>query len=99
MSQPAISRKTYLFVWIGLLLLATATTLIGYLDLGPFNMPIAIAIATAKATLIVMFFMQAKAEPRVIQIIIAAGVLWILFMVTNTLGDYITRGWLPFPGK
>ncbi len=99
MSQPAISRKTYLLVWIALLILAAATTLIGYLDLGAFNMPIAIAIATTKAALIVAFFMQAKVESRVVQVIIAAGVLWMGIMLSNTLGDYVTRGWLGFPGK
>ena len=99
MSQPAISRKTYLFTWITLLVLALATTLIGRLDLGPFNMPIAVIIATAKAALIVAFFMQAKLESRLVHVVIGAGVLWFLILLTNTLGDYVTRGWLPFPGK
>ena len=99
MSQPAISRKTYLAIWITLMLLALVTTLIGRLDLGPFNMPIAVLIATAKAALIVAFFMQAKHESKVVHVIIAAGVVWFLILMTNTLGDYVTRGWLPFPGK
>ncbi len=99
MSQPAISRKTYLFTWITLMLLALATTLIGRLDLGPFNMPIAVLIATAKAALIVAFFMRAKHESKVVLIVIAAGIVWFLILLTNTLGDYATRGWLPFPGK
>jgi len=99
MSQPAISRKTYLVIWIALMLLALVTTLIGRLDLGPFNMPIAVLIATAKAALIVAFFMQAKHESKVVHVIIAAGVVWFLILMTNTLGDYVTRGWLPFPGK
>jgi cytochrome c oxidase subunit IV len=99
MSQPAVSRKTYLLIWVALMVLALATTLIGFVDLGPFSMPIAIAIATAKAALIVAFFMQAKHEPRIIQVIIAGGVIWILILITNTIGDYATRGWLPFPGK
>ena len=81
------------------MLLALVTTLIGRLDLGPFNMPIAVLIATAKAALIVAFFMQAKHESKVVHIIIAAGVVWFLILMTNTLGDYVTRGWLPFPGK
>ncbi|MDQ2775822.1 MAG: cytochrome C oxidase subunit IV family protein [Acidobacteriota bacterium] len=99
MSQPAISRKTYLFTWITLMVLALATTLIGRLDLGPYNMPIAVLIATAKAALIVAFFMQAKLESRLVHVVIAAGVLWFLILLSNTLGDYVTRGWLPFPGK
>jgi cytochrome c oxidase subunit 4 len=99
MSVPVVSRKTYALTWLALLGLALATTLIGYLDLGPFNMIIAIAIATIKAGLIASFFMHALFEGRVVRIILAGGVVWFLFMVSLTLCDYATRGWLPFPGK
>jgi cytochrome c oxidase subunit 4 len=68
-------------------------------DLGPFSMGIAILIATAKAALVVAFFMHGRYESRLIHVIIAAGVVWFLIMISNTLGDYITRGWLPVPGK
>lgn len=99
MKQPAVSIRTYTLVFVALLLLAGATTLIGIADLGPFSTPIAILIATAKAALIVVFFMQALNASRTVQIVIAAGVIWFTIMLTNTLGDYLTRGWLPFPGK
>jgi cytochrome c oxidase subunit 4 len=99
MSQPAIKPRGYVLTWAALLILALATTLIGYLDLGPFNTVIAIAIATAKAALIVAFFMQARYESKLIHIIIAGGIIWIIIMISNTIGDYFTRGWLPFAGK
>ena len=99
MSQPNVKPLGYVLTWGALLILATATTLIGYLDLGPFNTIIAIGIATAKAALIVAFFMQARYEPKLIHIIIAGGVVWMVIMISNTIGDYWTRGWLPFPGK
>ena len=99
MKQPVVTRKTYALVWLSLLALALLTTLIGFLDLGPFNMIIAITIATAKACLIAAFFMHALYEGKVIRIIVAGGVVWFLIMITLTLGDYMTRGWLPFPGK
>lgn len=99
MKQPVVSRKTYTLTWLALLGLALATTLIGFLNLGPFNMILAIAIATAKAALIASFFMHALYESKVVRIILAGGVLWFVIMVTLTLGDYVSRGWLPFPGK
>jgi len=43
--------------------------------------------------------MHGKYESKLARIIIAAGVVWVLILVSNTLGDYITRGWLPVPGK
>ena len=99
MKQPVVSRKKYAFTWLALLVLALITTLIGLLDLGPFNMVIAITIATVKAGLIAAFFMHALYESKVIRIILAGGVIWFLIMVSLTLGDYMTRGWLAVPGK
>ncbi len=99
MKPPVVSLKKYTFTWLALLALALTTTLIGFVNLGPFSMGIAILIATLKACLIVAFFMHGLYESKLIRIIICAGVIWFLIMVTLTLGDYSTRGWLPFPGK
>jgi cytochrome c oxidase subunit IV len=94
MKQPAVSIRTYTFTFVALLALALATTLIGFLDLGPFSMVIAVTIATAKAVLIAAFFMHALYGSKVIRVILAGGVIWFLIMVSMTLGDYITRGWV-----
>ncbi len=99
MKPPVVSLRTYTFTWLGLLALALTTTLIGFVDLGPFSMGIAILIATTKACLIVAFFMHGLYESKLIRVIIGAGVIWFLIMVTLTINDYVTRGWLPFPGK
>jgi cytochrome c oxidase subunit 4 len=99
MTQPRVSIAKNAFVFGALLMLALGTTLIGMLDLGPFNMVIAIAIALIKASLIAAFFMQALYEGKIVRIILTGGVVWFLIMETLTLGDYMSRGWLPFPGK
>jgi len=100
MKTPVVSPRTCVIVFVALLALALATTLIGFIDLGPFSMVIAITIATAKATLIAAFFMHALYEAKVIRVILAGGVIWFLIMVTLTLGDFMTRGWvLPLGGK
>lgn len=99
MKEPVVSIRTYTLTWLALLALALITTLIGLLNLGPFSVGIAILIATAKAALVVAFFMHGRYESKLVQVIIAAGVVWFLIMISNTLGDYITRGWLPISGK
>ncbi len=96
---PPVSITKYAAVFGSLLLLALATTLIGMLDLGPFNMIIALAIAAVKAALVAAFFMQALYAGKIVRIAIAGGVAWFLIMLTLTLSDYMSRGWLPFPGK
>ncbi len=94
MMEPTVSRKTYLLTWVALLALTLATTLIGFVDLGPFSMIIAVALAAAKASLIVLFFMHALYEFKLVRVIIAGGIIWFLIFVGLTLNDYLSRGWL-----
>lgn len=99
MKQPVLSVKQYALTWVALLALVLITTLVAMVDLGPFTMVIAITIAATKASLVAAFFMHALYENKVVRIILAGGILWFLIMVSLTLGDYVSRGWLPFPGK
>jgi cytochrome c oxidase subunit 4 len=99
MRPPPVSVKQYAYVFLALLALVLITTSIGFLDLGPFTMVIATTIACIKACLIAAFFMQALYEYKIVRVIICGGVVWFLIMVSLTLGDYMSRGWLPFPGK
>jgi len=64
------------------------------MDLGPFSMVLAVAFAVAKASLIVLFFMHALYEFKLVFAIIGAGVIWLLILIGMTLTDYISRGWL-----
>ena len=57
-STHAHGPGRYFVVWI-LLLIFTATTVItGRMDLGDYNIVLALVIATIKATLVVLFFMH-----------------------------------------
>ncbi len=76
-----------------------STVLIGYIDLGWGSMFLAVLIAAMKATLVALFFMHALVEKKLVWLVIAGALVWFLILVSLTLGDYITRGWLPFPGK
>jgi cytochrome c oxidase subunit 4 len=99
MSEPALSRKSYVFIWLGLLGLTLLNTLIAFVNLGAWSTVIAVGIAAIMACLVAGFLMHALYEAMVIRIILAAAVIWFLILVSLTLGDYMTRGWLPFPGK
>ena len=99
MAEPVVRRKTYIGAWLGLLALTLVTVLLGYLHMGPFNMIIGIAIATVQACIIAGVFMHALYETPLVRVMTAGGVVWFLIMITLMLTDYITRGWLPFPGK
>jgi len=99
MSQPTVSIKTYTFTWLALLGLTLLTSLIGLIDLGVFNLVAAVLIAAVKASLIATFFMHAFYEAKLVRVVLAGGIIWFLILISLTLGDYLTRGLLPFPGK
>jgi cytochrome c oxidase subunit 4 len=94
MSGPTVSRKTYLLTFLGLLGLTVLTTLLGFIDMGPFNTVVALLLAAVKASLIAAFFMHALYESKLVRVVLAGGVIWFLILISITMTDYISRNWL-----
>jgi cytochrome c oxidase subunit 4 len=92
MAGPAVSRRTYLLTFVGLLTLTLLTTLLGLVDMGPFNTVVALAIAVMKASLIAMFFMHTLNESPLVRVVMAGGIIWFLILISLTMSDYLTRG-------
>jgi cytochrome c oxidase subunit IV len=102
MKQHISSIPTNIGIFIALNVLLFATVGAAYLPLGNYHFLIAMALATVKAVLIVMYFMHVKYSHRLTAIICAASFLWLGIMIALTLTDYMTRethGWLQIPGK
>jgi cytochrome c oxidase subunit IV len=66
--------------------------MIAYVDLGPSNLIIALAIAITKAIVIALFFMHIRGSSRILHLAAVVGVIWLLFLISLTLSDYFTRG-------
>jgi len=87
----APTARTYLLVFAALLTLTASTVLVAYAELGPWHTAVALAIAFAKATLIVLFFMHALGGSRLVHLIVLAALLWLGIMLAFTLADFWTR--------
>ena len=98
MSEEIIPARIYFKIWAALLALLLVTIGAAYVNLGPLNVAVALAIAGVKAVLIVLYFMHIKWSGRLLHLAAFAGVLWLGILLAMTLGDYITRGWVPGPG-
>jgi cytochrome c oxidase subunit 4 len=94
MSAPTVSRKTYLLTFLSLLALTLLTTLLGFVDMGPFNTVVALLIAAVKASLIAAFFMHALYESKLVRVVLAGGVIWFLILISITMTDYMSRNWM-----
>jgi cytochrome c oxidase subunit 4 len=84
----------YLAIFVALIVLTTATVAIAFVDLGPLNTPVAIAIAVIKAILVILYFMHVRWSPRLTWIVAGAAFLWLALLVGGLLVDYLSRPWL-----
>lgn len=90
-SEHIVSPKTYIVIFLALVIGTSLTTWAAFQNFGRFNIVIALAIATAKATLVVLFFMHARYSPRRTHLVIICAIFWLGIMLTLTLADYQTR--------
>jgi cytochrome c oxidase subunit 4 len=93
------SKGLYYTIFLSLIALTVVTVVIARVDLGAMNTPIALAVAGVKATLVILFFMGVKYNTPLTKVVAASGFLWLIILFGMTMGDYLTRGWLGFPGR
>ncbi|HUZ47435.1 MAG TPA: cytochrome C oxidase subunit IV family protein [Terriglobia bacterium] len=91
MSEHIAPKRLYFFVFGSLLVLTLLTWRIAYIDLGPWNTVVALAIAVLKAGLVATFFMHLRWSGSMMRIIVCAAIFWLAIMITLTLGDILTR--------
>ena len=99
MTEHIVSKKTYALIFGILLLLTAVTTGVGYVDLGRMNVVVALTIAAIKGVLVVLFFMHLAYSRRLTQLTIVAALLWLALLISLTLADVWTRGWIVGTGK
>jgi cytochrome c oxidase subunit 4 len=85
------TRRIYVTIFVALLCLTAATVGAAELDLGIFNNIVMLGIAVTKATLVVLFFMHVYYGPRLIHVVVGAGLAWLGILLLFTLADYMTR--------
>jgi cytochrome c oxidase subunit 4 len=96
MAHPTITPRGYLIVYAALLLLTLTTYLLATTaHLGVVEVPVALGIAATKTVLVGLFFMHLIYTSRLTWLVVAAGVLFLGIMLSLTLADYWTRGWIP----
>ncbi len=94
MSGHIVSPRLYYVIFITLMVLTGVTVWVAFLDLKFMNTIVALTIAVTKATLVVLFFMHVKYSTRLTWVVAASGVVWLAIMVSLTLSDYLSRGWV-----
>ena len=99
MTGHVVPTRVYYTIFIILLVFTALTVAAAFMDLGAFNTPVALGIAVIKATLVILYFMHVRYNSRLIWLVVGTGFAWLGILIVITFSDYISRGWIPFPGK
>ena len=99
MSAHTTSATTLILVFLALVALTGLTVWVAYIDLGAWSSPVALLIATTKALLVVVIFMEMRFGQPLTWLAGASGLLFLLLLIGLTMADVLSRGWLGVPGR
>ena len=92
------SAVPYIAVWIALMILTTLTYALGSAHfLGKWALPVALAIATTKATLVAIIFMHLSESTGTMRLVLVIAFVFVGLLITLTLADVSTRFTLSTP--
>ncbi len=89
--QHLMSYTCLALVLSSLLILTAVTVGVSYVDLGFFNVPMALAIACTKVSLVLLFFMHLKYEGLAIKISFISTICFLAVMISFTFWDVVFR--------
>jgi cytochrome c oxidase subunit 4 len=96
MAEHILPTRTYYGVFAILMVGTYATVQAAFVDLGPLNTVVALAIAVVKATVVVLYFMHVRYSTRLTWAVVLGAVFWLGILLALTMSDYLTRDWLVF---
>ena len=96
MSEHIVPVRIYVTIFL-VLLVGTGLTVLAALQDFPWqlNTIVAMTIAITKATFVVLYFMHVRYSTRLVWVIVASALFWLVIMFALTFSDYWIRGWIP----
>lgn len=91
MTGHIVPIRTYFAVTAALFILLALTIIAAKIHLGPITIVVAMAIAIAKAILIVLFFMHVRHGSGLTKIFVVSGFLWLAILMGAVISDVFTR--------
>jgi cytochrome c oxidase subunit 4 len=94
-----VPKRLYIAVFLALIVLTWVTTFVSTVDLGRWNIFVALAIAVCKASLVVLFFMHVWYSTRLTKMIVVASMFWLFLLLFLTMADFWSRTLMGVPGR
>jgi cytochrome c oxidase subunit 4 len=87
----------YVTIWAALMVGTALTVFAATVELGIFNIVVALVIATIKGTLVVLFFMHLRYSTKLTMVTVIAALFFLFILFGLSMTDYLTRAWLTRP--
>lgn len=84
---------TLVAVWATLIVLTFTTAEVATINLGEWNIVVAMLIACIKATLVAWIFMGVRHTPKLTKLFCVGGLIFLSILLLITFSDYSSRGW------
>ena len=92
MSQHIVSSRLNWLIWAILIVATYVTYRVAQIDLGLLNTVVALVIATCKASIVVLIFMQVKyTSEKMTKAVLIFAVCWLILLLFLSLTDYSSR--------
>jgi cytochrome c oxidase subunit 4 len=88
-----VPMRVLVAVWLSLMVLTVITVAATWVDLGSLNLWLALAIATLKASLVLLYFMHMRYDHPFNAIVFIGALLFVMLFVVLALMD--TRAYQP----
>lgn len=105
-SDHIVPVRLYVLIWLALVIGTVVTWAVAYVNLGRWNVVVALVIACIKASLVVLFFMHIFYSTKLVKAIIVTGFCTLLILFLFTSLDLAARGnlnsmrpWIGVPGR
>lgn len=82
-----LSYRFLTLIWVGLMCLTVVTVAVAKVDLGYLNVIVALAVASAKASLVIFFFMHLKYENWIIKSMVLTAFVILAIAIGLTFVD------------
>lgn len=84
-------NRTYVAVWMALILLTIITVATSYAHFGTFNLVIALGIASVKASLVALYFMHLKFEEKITWLFFLYPLVLLAILISLSMSDVFFR--------
>ena len=85
--------KALVAVWAALIVLTATTAAVSYIELGEWNIIVALLIAVTKASMVAWIFMGVRYSTNLTRLFCVAGLVWLSILILITYSDYSSRSW------